>query len=42
MEGMRTRGCIWLVLGVAACAGDLPLAERIASVRPLAVRSEVM
>jgi hypothetical protein len=42
MDRMRVRRCIWLGLGFVACAGDLPIAERIASVRPLAVRSEVI
>lgn len=31
-----------LVLGVSGCAGDLPLAERIASVRPLAMRIDAI
>ena len=38
----RMRGRLVVVLALAACAGDLPIAERIASVRPLAVRSEVI
>jgi len=39
---MQMRSKLVLALGLVGCAGDLPIAERIANVRPVAIRVEVV